>query len=494
MAALLLLLCFAPSFLPVWTVLPIQPAQPNQVAQATQTAQTENNVLPQSTTILTPSQSQGHSPHSSTRRTAQTSTPRLSPPSVPQNFPTSGGQLAHYSAQDEGIAPYVENPLSSFTLPYAEGSSATLPDKIRQADTALLQTVARLQQSIGLGDLDIRIQFTETRIRLNTGQKGSLMEQLEAYPFLQAILTLPQNTQPLPNNALPVSTRLAPALVRDVLEESLLLWAPSTSLIQENSPFGPFFFLLTDNTITHCILLSERIFPVVPTNTPAIALIIDDAGHDLTLLRQVLALPYPLTVSVLPETAFAEKTALLAKALGQEVFLHQPMEARPDYTATSPNTLLKGMEAQAMLPLLWQNLAAVPGAVGLNNHTGSAFTADAPSVQNFLDALNTVSILLKKSFFLVDSVTGPDTLLATIGTEQGFSVYKRTFFIDEQAQVESILAELAKAEKKVDNGEYVLLIGHLRPATVKALKQWVPHVPVVFISALPPFSLPEETP
>ncbi len=473
MAALLLLFCLTPSLLPVWTT----------------------GGLPQAFTPQAPIQIPGQTrTQPPLENTVQHSTQSSPPPILPQNFPSSGGQLAHYSTQDEDIAPYVENPLSSFTLPYAEGPAATLADKIRQADTALLQAVARLKQSMGLGDLAIRIQYAETRIRLKAGASTLLSEQVEAYPFLQAVLYLPAKTEIAQNSAKPTPASLSPALVRGVLEESLLLWAPDTTLTQEDSPFGPFFFLRTENTISHCVLLFERTFPIVPQNTPALALIIDDAGEDTALLRQVLALPYPLTVSVLPETAFAEKTALLAKAWGQEVFLHQPMEARPGYVSSAPHILTKEMETQAILPILWHNLARVPGANGLNNHTGSAFTSYAPSVQNFLDALSTISLLLQKSFLLVDSVTATNSLLATMGAEQGFAVYARTLFIDEDAQVQRILAELAKAEKMVDNGEYVLLIGHLRPTTVKALKQWVPRVPVVFIPSIPPLTPAKETP
>ncbi len=422
---------------------------------------------------------------------------------LPPRFPSTGGQLAHYSTQDTEQIPYVENPLSSLTLPYAEGLNTTLPDKTRQADTALLQAVARLKQSVGFKDLHISIVLAETRVRRKPAAEGPLEENLEVYPFLQILLyrqNIPDSAQLPEESTENTATASVPAppqslspdtvpLIRAVLEEALDIWAPETTLIQDNSPQGPIFFLRTDGTVTHCVVLAEPNFPSVPQHTPALALIIDDAGEDMALLRQILALPYPLAVSVLPESTHAEKTALLTKASGQEVFLHQPMEARPGYKPNLRNTLRMNMQANTMQALLWQSLLAVPGASGINNHTGSAFTADATSVQNFLDALAPVAQVLQKNFILIDSWTGPQSVFASMAAERGFPTYRRSFFMDEEADVSAILTQLAKSEKMVNNGESVLLIGHLRPATVKALKQWIPRVPVVFVSALSPVTL-----
>ena len=70
-----------------------------------------------------------------------------------------------------------------------------------------------------------------------------------------------------------------------------------------------------------------------PRSGPMIALVIDDAGPDRLETLRAMALPVPVTLSILP---YAEDAAALdeqARSLGHETFIHLPME--PEGLGTS---------------------------------------------------------------------------------------------------------------------------------------------------------------
>ena len=63
------------------------------------------------------------------------------------------------------------------------------------------------------------------------------------------------------------------------------------------------------------------------SGAPLLAIIIDDLGRDPSAARSVLALPFPLTASVLPNLQYSAEVADQAYRRGDHVILHLPMEA-----------------------------------------------------------------------------------------------------------------------------------------------------------------------
>jgi hypothetical protein len=63
-----------------------------------------------------------------------------------------------------------------------------------------------------------------------------------------------------------------------------------------------------------------------PGGRPRLAIIIDDCGQWLDTERAFVALPFPLTLSVLPHVRFGSAIARDASAAGKGVMLHLPMQ------------------------------------------------------------------------------------------------------------------------------------------------------------------------
>ena len=64
--------------------------------------------------------------------------------------------------------------------------------------------------------------------------------------------------------------------------------------------------------------------------SPRLAIIIDDLGYDRSAADAVLALGFPLTVSVLPHLPLSGELAEEAQRRGDQVMLHLPMESEAE--------------------------------------------------------------------------------------------------------------------------------------------------------------------
>ena len=66
--------------------------------------------------------------------------------------------------------------------------------------------------------------------------------------------------------------------------------------------------------------------PRAPAGNPRLAIILDDMGHDRAAADSLLALPFPLTISVLPHLPLSAEVAEEAYRRGDQILLHLPME------------------------------------------------------------------------------------------------------------------------------------------------------------------------
>ncbi len=55
----------------------------------------------------------------------------------------------------------------------------------------------------------------------------------------------------------------------------------------------------------------------------------DDVGRDRDLLNAVARIPFPMTLSVLPDEQYTKESADWAHGHGYEVMLHLPMQPEP---------------------------------------------------------------------------------------------------------------------------------------------------------------------
>ena len=202
-----------------------------------------------------------------------------------------------------------------------------------------------------------------------------------------------------------------------------------------------------------------------------IAIVIDDLGNDREALERIARWPFAVGGAVLPGLAGSADAARRLAASGKEVLLHLPME--PDgYPAVQPGpgVILRSDDDEKIAHTLIDDLATVPGAVGVNNHMGSAATAD-PRVMRAV-----VRVLAARGLYLLDSRTSEATVARRVADEAALPAVSRRVFLDavpKASAIERAYRELLSTAKR--EGE-AIAIGHPHPATLDLLERELPRL------------------
>ncbi len=219
---------------------------------------------------------------------------------------------------------------------------------------------------------------------------------------------------------------------------------------------------------------------VRPEKTALVAIVIDDLGQDLKPAKDVLSLPGRITCAVMPELAQSKIIASLARQSNHEVLLHLPMEPLNKNIKTSPGTLRSNMTPMDFLTTFSDDVASVPGAVGINNHEGSALTENKEAMKFLMAEIKA------RNLFFLDSLTSPKSVAYATAKEFGLRAAKRDVFLDNEsdstAYIDKQLEELTNIAR--EHGR-AIGIGHPHPATIAALRKWIASAPQQGIEIVP---------
>jgi uncharacterized protein len=200
-----------------------------------------------------------------------------------------------------------------------------------------------------------------------------------------------------------------------------------------------------------------------------LAIILDDLGVDRAAADATFALPYHLTISVLPDRPHSADIAEEAHRRGYQVMLHLPMESVGNQKPES-RELRPGMSAREVTALVNQFLQDVPNVVGVNNHQGSQSTADGP----LMEAL--MPVLRDRGLFYIDSRTTAATVAYDTARRLGVhSAFRNVPFLDDVAEVAAVRKQLQLALRGAREKGEAVAIGHPHPATLKALSEVLPQ-------------------
>jgi polysaccharide deacetylase 2 family uncharacterized protein YibQ len=197
-----------------------------------------------------------------------------------------------------------------------------------------------------------------------------------------------------------------------------------------------------------------------------IAICIDDLGQDLAGTDKAMALPKDIALSFLP---FADTTPFLAEAAqrgGHLVLAHVPMQAM-NGADPGPMALKPGMAAAEIASRLGWNLARVPGLVGINNHEGSLFTADAKNLAPVM------AILRARHLFFFYSRTSAESAAVEAARRARVMTAARDVFLDDDPQPQAVQAQLDRLEGEAKRNGVAIAIGHPHDATLKLLAKWL---------------------
>ncbi len=209
--------------------------------------------------------------------------------------------------------------------------------------------------------------------------------------------------------------------------------------------------------------------PAPPTIArPKLAIVIDDLGyaaHQADILYQI---DPRITLAVLPHQRYSIQIAQKAKAQGQEVLLHLPLEPkRYEKYGKMLHMLLVDMKPDKLKRELKYSLDNIPLAVGINNHMGSYLTENEAQMRIVLGELK------KRGLFFIDSRTTSDSIGYSLAKKMGLRAGKRDIFLDNVDRIEDITSQLNKLVVLAKQKGKAIGIGHPRLNTFSAIEHFL---------------------
>jgi uncharacterized protein len=221
-------------------------------------------------------------------------------------------------------------------------------------------------------------------------------------------------------------------------------------------------------TETPAVVASET--PLPNPSAAKLALIIDDCGQWVDIERGYIALPVPLTLSVLPHVHAAAQIAQEAHDAGKGVMLHLPMEPLSGIYP-GPGEIKTSMSDEQVAAQVQDDLAQVPLAQGVNNHEGSKASADPRVMRDVMQVLAQHGDL-----FFVDSRTNAASIGAQEATAAGIPTASRDVFLDNKEDVAYSEEQLREAAAIAVRTGSAIAIGHPRATTLEAVRDMIPQL------------------
>jgi len=206
--------------------------------------------------------------------------------------------------------------------------------------------------------------------------------------------------------------------------------------------------------------------PLIREEGPRLAIIVDDLGTDLAMMREFLDIKLNLTVAVLPNVPHARESAELAHAAGHEVLLHIPMEPK-NYPTVDPGVkaLMVDLPVEQVQQRMRDYLHTVPWVVGANNHMGSRFTENHQGMRAVLQ------VLKDQGSFFIDSRTTANSIASTEADTMKVANAERDLFLDNELSEEEIRRQIQRLIKIAKVQGSAIGICHPHAETYAALKK-----------------------
>jgi polysaccharide deacetylase 2 family uncharacterized protein YibQ len=212
---------------------------------------------------------------------------------------------------------------------------------------------------------------------------------------------------------------------------------------------------------------------------PLVAIILDDMGYDRTLGEAALQLPAGMTYAFLPRAPHTHSLAAKAQRQQREIMLHLPMQTEDDRKLDAGG-LNMYMDETEFRHTLQDDLATLPGAVGVNNHMGSLLTRHPGAMAWLMRGLAEHGHL-----YYVDSRTHVATVAEQEARELGLPAARRDVFLDNQADPQYIRGQLRLLVRKARRQGSAIAIGHPYLETIAVLARELPHLSALGVRLVP---------
>ncbi|ABR73945.1 hypothetical protein CBG46_02435 [Actinobacillus succinogenes] len=201
-----------------------------------------------------------------------------------------------------------------------------------------------------------------------------------------------------------------------------------------------------------------------------LAIVIDDIGYHPKEDAQILAMPKAVSVAIIPVAPYAAQRNRQAWQQGRDILIHMPMQP-VNNMKIEEGGLSVGMSQQEVEQRVQRAKQIVSHAIGMNNHMGSAATAD-PTLMTRL-----MRILQRQGLFFLDSRTIGKSVAGKIAKLEGVSVLERHVFLDDSDNFGDVQRQFQRALQHARQHGVAIVIGHPRKNTIAVLQAELRHLP-----------------
>ena len=211
-----------------------------------------------------------------------------------------------------------------------------------------------------------------------------------------------------------------------------------------------------------------------------LAVIIDDCGYDIDLVRRLVKLNAPFSFAIIPYRDYSSDVLHVINGGGQVAMLHLPMEPMdPSAMSEGKHTVLTSMDDKSIRALTRDMVSSLPGISGVNNHQGSKATSDERAMTAVLKELKS------QGLFFVDSNTYSKSLGDKLAAQMGVPTGRNNIFLDNSTNEDEIIKKIWQAAAIADKYGSAIAICHARPHTVNAWEQAIGEVKVSGLKLVP---------
>ncbi|QPB43337.1 divergent polysaccharide deacetylase family protein [Rodentibacter haemolyticus] len=224
------------------------------------------------------------------------------------------------------------------------------------------------------------------------------------------------------------------------------------------------------SAVKNFILFSTALFSSFVSAQSKLAIVIDDIGYHPKEDAAIFAMPREISVAIIPSAPYAKARNQEAKTQGRDVLIHMPMQPVSQIKIEEGGLSL-GMSAEQVAKRVQRAKETVSYAIGMNNHMGSAATADSLLMKHLMQALHS------QHLFFLDSRTIGKSVAGKIAKEQGVRSLDRHIFLDDSNEFADVQRQFQAALQYARKHGTAIAIGHPRKNTVAVLQQGLRNLP-----------------
>ncbi|MEX4588872.1 divergent polysaccharide deacetylase family protein [Haemophilus influenzae] len=228
--------------------------------------------------------------------------------------------------------------------------------------------------------------------------------------------------------------------------------------------------ILIKSAVKNFIVFSTALYTSFSFAQSKLAIVIDDVGYHLKEDAAIFAMPREISVAIIPAAPYARARNQEAKSQGRDILTHMPMQP-VSAVKIEDGGLHLGMSAAQVNDRVNTAKNIVRDAIGMNNHMGSAATAD-PQLMTYL-----MTALQEKHLFFLDSRTIGKSVAGKIAKEQGVRSLDRHIFLDDSNEFADVQRQFKAAIHYARKHGSAIAIGHPRPNTIAVLQAGLRNLP-----------------